>query len=161
MAKNAGEHGSSRPPPGADPACGPRRNVSAKGVGLEQPSIAGEIPPVDPVEYVGQLGGRDRHHRNRPYSTSLAYSDMPIPSCQMILIRSPRAPLKTHKSPAWGSRPASPEFKAPGCSCRDACQSGQPPARPERPRESESSPLQHVQHQSQRRGLTLLPIRTR
>src|SRR5579884_2135369 len=31
---------------------------------------------------------------------------MPIPSCQMILIRSPLAPRKTYKSPACGSRPS-------------------------------------------------------
>src|SRR5664279_5684041 len=29
---------------------------------------------------------------------------MPRPSCQIILIRSPRAPRKTKRSPAWGSR---------------------------------------------------------
>src|SRR5664280_2491346 len=29
---------------------------------------------------------------------------MPRPSCQMILMRSPREPRKTKRSPAWGSR---------------------------------------------------------
>src|SRR5436309_345194 len=38
---------------------------------------------------------------------------MPIPSCQMILIRLPLAPLKTYKSPAWGSRPSA------SCTCSD------------------------------------------
>jgi hypothetical protein len=34
-------------------------------------------------------------HKNRPCSSRFAYSDIPIPSCQIILIRSPLAPLKT------------------------------------------------------------------
>jgi hypothetical protein len=33
-----------------------------------------------------------------------AYSDMPRPSCQRILIRLPLAPLNTQRSPACGSR---------------------------------------------------------
>ena len=36
---------------------------------------------------------------------------MPRPSCQRILIRSPRRPRNTNKSPAWGSR------RSPSCTC--------------------------------------------
>jgi len=39
----------------------------------------------------------------RPRSSRLAYSDMPIPSCQSILIRSPLRPRNTQRSPTCGS----------------------------------------------------------
>ena len=71
------------------------------------------VPPVNPVEHIGELRRRDRYRTsagdgqiNRPLSSRFEYSDMPIPSCQMILIRSPPAPRTTYQSPACGSRPS-------------------------------------------------------
>lgn len=41
---------------------------------------------------------------NFPRSNLFAYRDRPTPSCQRIFARSPLRPLKTYRSPAWGSR---------------------------------------------------------
>ncbi len=78
---------------------------------------------------------------------------MPSPSCQRILIRSPRVPRNTYRSPACGSRRRLAGPAAPSRSCRGACPSRPSPATPARPTEPGSSPFQDREHPRQRRGV--------
>ena len=57
-------------------------------------------PPVNSGQKIGQLrnaDGNNTGHRNRPRSSLFVNRHAPWPSCQMILMRSPRRPLKTNR----------------------------------------------------------------
>ena len=81
-------------------------------------------PPVNSGQKIGQLRtlivttpSASDGHRNRPRSSLFVNRHAPWPSCQMILIRSPRRPLKQYRLPR-GDRasvfpaPAMPRLEA-------------------------------------------------